>query len=203
MNQIIELYRQGLTIPQISQRLCMENNLVENVIIEYKLRKIASKDTLSIFRNTISQPKDERIQYLTSLSNDEKHLFIEELSTFFSKKNQNSEDVMISIWIVGELKIQKLSYVLCQFSSSRNRNIKRMVYSSMGKMIDFRFIPYLKTGCKDQGIQVRMYAIKSLALYDFEDKITFFEKLLCMESNERNREILKNIIYETTNQGKE
>ncbi len=194
MEKIVKLYDQGFSIHEISGLLSIDKKLVEEIIIEHKLSKISSTEAIGIFDRTISLVKNERLDYLMSLSTKEKHQFVDELTDFLDAQKQNAEDVMASLWIIGELKLHNFSHYLCKYSSSANKNIKRITYSSMGKIHNAVFIPYLKTGCKDNGIQVRMYAIKSLAGYHFQNKYEFFCDILKKETNPRNREILQQII---------
>ncbi len=196
MEKIIELYAQGYSIREISKELGIDTSQVEKQLIEYKLAKLSTQETASIFETTISKPKEERIGFLKELPKEQKHLFLREITEFLQQSNHNAEDVMAALWIIGELKIGSLSHFLCQYSGSPNKNIKRIVFSSMGKIHDNRFIPYLKTGCRDSGIQVRMYAIKSLSTYEFENKKNFFAEIAQRENDLRNLELLYTIIIE-------
>lgn len=200
MNKILQLYNDGHTIQEITALTQLDKVTVESVIIEFKLKKLEyhSKEVKkNRLENIISLNKEDRINFIRELPGDTVESLENEILEYISDhKNINYEDIISIVWLIGELQMDSLSEILCQFSSSKNGNIQRIVYSSMGKLINSRFIPYLKMGCKSSGIQIRMYSIKSLEKYNFDGKKHFFEILLNNETNANNISLLKKIINE-------
>lgn len=200
MENIKKLYQAGYTMQEISEQLNMEYKTVQNILMSYKLEQLKKDKHHSLLEEILALSKTERESYIPSLSPVEIKQLKEDISSFLSENKNNYEDVVGVIWIIAEMNFLQFSDFLCLHSSSKNKNIKRIVYSSMGKMMNTCFIPYLKMGCRDEGIQVRMYAIKSLEKYYFENKKHFFEELLKKEINLRNQEILKAIIRGNNNE---
>lgn len=197
MCKIWDLYKGGLSIHKISEQLNIDFSKVESVIINEKLKGLESQvsSNKKLLDEIIILGKNDRIAYLENLPYDEK-LILESQIKVRAKDRINHEDVVTIIWLIGELQLNNLSELLCRYSSSPNGNIQRITYSSMGKLMNMRFVPYLKMGCKNKGVQVRMYAIKSLTKYDFYMKEDFFLSLLDIEENIRNKELIISAIEE-------
>ncbi|MDO4710441.1 MAG: hypothetical protein Q4A75_00575 [Peptostreptococcaceae bacterium] len=196
MKKIKELYSKGYTVKQIASFLKIPPSQVEYAVMEYKFEKLQSPKPMSLVEEILALSKEKRIEYLREFSESRSESLKKDIFIFLKKTKMNYEDIVGIIWIVGEMRFQEFADLLCLHTSSKNGNIKRIVYSSMGKMDMDRFIPYLKMGCKDPMVQVRMYAIKALSKYKLDDKKEFFISLLQRETNSKNKEILKIIIGE-------
>lgn len=194
INDIKNLYSQGFTIDYISAKLHISKEEVENTVIKIKLQELNKPTLVSILKNALSMPKENRLAYLSKLNEADKKILQEDISLFLNNSKNNYEDTVVAIWIIGEMNFVGLSDILCKYSASSNKNILRIVYSSMGKIIDDRFIPYLKMGCRNDGIQVRMYSIKSLGKYSFFNKFSFYSDLLKFENDSRNKHIISDIL---------
>lgn len=196
MNKIEELYLQNKTLAEIAEQLNLPIQTVERKVIDFKMNRLTKEHQSTFLSNILILDKANRLDYLRSLSESDKNLLHNEVHDFFKIKKQNPEDVVLVIWLIGEMHFDEFTEILCQFTASKNGNIKRIVYSAMGKLQNERFIPYLKMGCKDTMIQVRMYAIKSLGRFSFSQKKEFFIGIYENETNERNKNILKELIGE-------
>lgn len=200
MDIIWKLYKEGRTIPEITEITRLEKSLVEAFIIDAKMNHIniqlqETTSSTSILKEILKLDKTARIKFLDSLDESINDALEKEISAYVNAANNiHYEDIITILWVIGERKLDNLSELVCSFSASKNGNIQRIAYSTMGKIKNKRFIPYLKMGCKNKGIQIRMYAIKSLAKYRFYGDEDFFGAILENEVNERNKEIIKETI---------
>lgn len=193
-----KLYKQGKTVFEISSILKIDENKVKQHIIDAKLSQSLTfePDDQSVLENILLMQKEERLEFLKSIEIDMKNAIISEISVFLKQEKINSEDMSMVIWLIGELKIYDFNDYLKKLSFSYNGNIKRMTFSTMGKIYDEEFIPYLKQGCKDNKPQVRSYAIKSFSKYDTDDKVDFLRKIYRNETADYNKDIILKIVKE-------
>ena len=198
MENVLNLYKEGKQITEIASITGIDRALIESFIIDFKLKNIeniSSSGSESILEQILKLNKNSRIEFLHSFEKNKISILEEEIFVYMEKnKRAHYEDIVTIIWLIGELKLENLSEIICALSASKNGNIQRIAYSTMGKFYNERFVPYLKMGCKNNGIQIRMYAIKSLSKYNFADNKKFFASILQNENNLKNREILEDII---------
>lgn len=191
------LYLEKKTISEISKILNIEENLVQQHIISAKLDQNFDKNIdNNILENLLVIDKNKRIQKISSFEYKDIEKLTLEIYNFLNLESNNPEDCALVIWIIGELKLKKFDEYLKKLSFSYNGNIKRMVFSTMGKIYNPEFVPYLKQGCKDKKPQVRSYAIKSFAKYNTEDKLDFLRKIYKQETEEYNRKIILKVVKE-------
>lgn len=191
------LYLEKKTISEISKILNIEENLVQQHIISAKLDQNFDKNIdNNILKNLLVLDKNKRIQKISSFEYKDIEKLNLEIYNFLNLESNNPEDCALVIWIIGELKLKKFDEYLKKLSFSYNGNIKRMVFSTMGKIYNPEFVPYLKQGCKDKKPQVRSYAIKSFAKYNTEDKLDFLRKIYKQETEEYNRKIILKVVKE-------
>ena len=191
------LYLEKKTISEISKILNIEENLVQQHIISAKLDQNFDKNIdNNILENLLVIDKNKRIQKISSFEYKDIEKLTLEIYNFLNLESNNPEDCALVIWIIGELKLKKFDEYLKKLSFSYNGNIKRMVFSTMGKIYNPEFVPYLKQGCKDKKPQVRSYAIKSFANYYTEDKLDFLRKIYKQETEEYNRKIILKVVKE-------
>ena len=191
------LYLEKKTISEISKILNIEENLVQQHIISAKLDQNFDKNIdNNILENLLVIDKNKRIQKISSFEYKDIEKLNLEIYNFLNLESNNPEDCALVIWIIGELKLKKFDEYLKKLSFSYNGNIKRMVFSTMGKIYNPEFVPYLKQGCKDKKPQVRSYAIKSFAKYNTEDKLDFLRKIYKQETEEYNRKIILKVVKE-------
>ncbi|MGB5822536.1 MAG: HEAT repeat domain-containing protein [Proteocatella sp.] len=204
LKESYNLYLKGKNISEISEMLKIEENLVQQHIINAKLSHSfslntntnAKVNTSNVLEQFLVLDKNDRIAKLESLAPKSKALLIVELGKFLGEDARNAEDYMLVIWIIGELGIRDYNDYLKKLSFSYNGNIKRMVFSAMGKIYDEAFVPYLKQGCKDPKPQVRSYAIKAFAKYNTDDKLEFLRKVYKNETVDYNRKIILRAVKE-------
>lgn len=199
MDYIWNQYRLGKSVDEIAKAVAMNPRIVE----QHLLRCISKQDHRvescrgTILETSIAMSREERIQYIRSLSEDEYSELKMQIHTYFiGSKHRHYEDVVAVLWIIGELELDEFAEILCMHTASKNGNIQRIAYSSMGKLYNMRFIPYLKMGCRHSGIQIRMYAIKALSKYKFDDKSAFFQSVLQNEKNPKNQRLLIELLKE-------
>lgn len=191
------LYLEKKTISEISKILNIEENLVQQHIISAKLDQNFDKNIdNNILENLLVIDKNKRIQKISSFEYKDIEKLTLEIYNFLNLESNNPEDCALVIWIIGESKLKKFDEYLKKLSFSYNGNIKRMVFSTMGKIYNPEFVPYLKQGCKDKKPQVRSYAIKSFAKYNTEDKLDFLRKIYKQETEEYNRKIILKVVKE-------
>lgn len=195
-----KLYKIGKNISEISHVLEIDENQVRQHIIDAKLSLSVNlnvqPENHTMLKKLLLMEKVDRINFLQNITLDLKNELINEISDFLNQEKNNAEDLSMVVWIIGELKLEKFNDYLKKLSFSYNGNIKRMAFSSMGKIYDEEFIPYLKQGCKDNKPQVRSYAIKSFSKYNTDDKIDFLRKVYKSETVEYNKDIILRIVKE-------
>lgn len=130
-----------------------------------------------LFTDLLAGTKDERIQILNMLAEEEKI----ELAMYLNKKIpliQNAEDKMIGIWIAGELKDRSLLPIIHNEISHKHGGVRRMVCSALGKISSEDSIDILHRGLQDAKPQVRQYASKALKTIGNEKTLKRLKSLL-------------------------
>lgn len=191
------LYLEKKTITEISKMLKIEENLVQQHIISAKLNQnFGNIQEDNFLEKLLAMDKADRLLKIANLSEQDKNNLALEISKFLEQETNNPEDCALVVWIIGELKFNNFEENLKKLSFSYNGNIKRMVFSTMGKIYNPEFVPYLKQGCKDKKPQVRSYAIKAFAKYNTEDKLDFLRNVYRQETVEYNRQIILKVVKE-------
>lgn len=191
------LYLEKKTITEISQMLKIEENLVQQHIISAKLNQnFGNIREENFLEKLLAMDKADRLSKIADLSEKDKNNLALEILNFLEQETNNPEDCALVVWIIGELKFNNFEENLKKLSFSYNGNIKRMVFSTMGKIYNPEFVPYLKQGCKDKKPQVRSYAIKAFAKYNTEDKLDFLRNVYRQETVEYNRQIILKVVKE-------
>lgn len=172
------LYREGKPIDLIGVIRRMNKNQVEKHIIKTKIElNTKKKKKADKLINIISMTKDKRIKYLQTLSEEEKESLASEIyKRYISFKNY--EDRMILIWLIGELKNEKLLPFLRMELSSNNGNLKRLSCSALGKIGNKNTKEWLESVLYDKNPQVRQYSSKALSNIGDEETIKLLEVLL-------------------------
>lgn len=177
--------------------LKIEENLVQQHIISAKLNQnFGNIQEDNFLEKLLAMDKADRLLKIANLSEQDKNNLALEISKFLEQETNNPEDCALVVWIIGELKFNNFEENLKKLSFSYNGNIKRMVFSTMGKIYNPEFVPYLKQGCKDKKPQVRSYAIKAFAKYNTEDKLDFLRNVYRQETVEYNRQIILKVVKE-------
>ena len=128
-----KLYKQGKTILEIASILKIDENQVKQNIIDAKLSQslIYEPDEQSMLQNILLMQKEERLDFLQSVTVDMKKTITSEIAVFLKQEKINSEDISMVIWLIGELRIDDFNDYLKKLSFSYNGNIKRMAFSTM------------------------------------------------------------------------
>ena len=129
------------------------------------------------FIDLLAGTKDERIQVLSILTEDEKI----KLAMYLNKKIpliENAEDKMIAIWIAGELKDTRLLHIIHDEISHKHGGVRRMVCSALGKINSMDSLEILHRGLQDAKPQVRQYAAKALKAIGNEKTLKRLKSLL-------------------------
>ncbi|HLR35245.1 MAG TPA: HEAT repeat domain-containing protein [Tissierellales bacterium] len=172
------LYKEGKSIDTISIIRRLDKKQVENHIIKTKIelntrRKKKPDKLISI----ISMSKDRRVRYLEKISEKDKDdLAAEIYKRYVSFKNY--EDRMILIWLIGELRNEKLLPLLRMELSSNNGNLRRLSCSALGKIGNKDTKEWLENVLNDSNAQVRQYSAKALGNIGDEESIKLLEPLL-------------------------
>lgn len=172
------LYKEGKSIDTIAAIRRIDKKQVENHIIKAKIELNARrKKRPDKLINIISMSKDKRIKCLQKMTQVERDkLAVEIYKRYISFKNY--EDRMILIWLIGELKNEKLLPFLRMELSSNNGNLRRLSCSALGKIENKDTKEWLENVLNDTNAQVRQYSAKALSKIGDEKSIRLLEDLL-------------------------
>ncbi|WP_034429499.1 HEAT repeat domain-containing protein [Caldisalinibacter kiritimatiensis] len=180
------LYKEGKSIETISAIRRMDKNEVEKQIIKAKI-DLNSNIENDLLINVISMNKEERLKYINGMNDSDKEKLIKQIMRRYTKF-KNTEDRMILIWLIGELKdIRLLPYLRMELKSN-SVNRRRLVCSALGKLKAVEGKKWLEEALDDKNPQVRQYAVK--ALKDIGDENTI-EKIKRLLNNYSEKEYVK------------
>lgn len=178
------LYKEGKSIDAIALIRRINKCEVERHIIKCKMLLVDKEKRNDKLVNLISMDKSERLQYINSLNNDERNIIIDEIYKRYIKF-KNTEDRMILIWLIGELKALKLVPFLRMELRSKNVNYRRLACSALGKIRYREAKNWLEDAIFDVNPQVRQYAIKALIHIGDENTIKKLENILNNDKEKR------------------
>ncbi|ABR48384.1 PBS lyase HEAT domain protein repeat-containing protein [Alkaliphilus metalliredigens QYMF] len=174
------LFLEGKSVSLISQIRNLSKEEVDQQIIESKVKMKQSKKTQDfsqVFMVLLASTKEERLNFL--LQSD--GLVKEELMKYMVIRIptiENAEDLMIALWLAGQLKDKRLLPAIHQESNHKHGGVRRMVCSALGKIQDRSSLDVLHRALQDGKPQVRQYAAKSLARIGNEKTVTRLKALL-------------------------
>jgi HEAT repeat protein len=187
------LYKEGKNINQISKIRNMKIDDVNRDIIKYKQllnqNKHKNKTIIDIL---LEEDKDSRTSIINSLNENE----LNNVKKLIYKRvliEKNVDDLMILLWICGELKDSRLLDIVHKYSKHPHGGVRRMSYSAMGKIGSDKSIDYLHKGIIDAKPQVRQYAAKSLCKIGNK---TTLKKLKNLINNPNEKEYVKRAFLE-------
>lgn len=152
-----KLYKEGKTVAQIARiRNIGEEQVKIHLLTAQRKNVISQKEDL--IQRYLALSKDERQVYLSLLHGDEEEAFCRRLKEAF-EEDYHIEDRMVLLWTIGEMNLKAFYGQLKFFAKHPHGNVRRMVYSSMGKTGNREFLPYVVQGFKDTKAQVRQYAV--------------------------------------------
>ena len=185
------LYKEGKSIETIALIRNLSKSEVEKHIIKGKIEFKPAKEDLLL--KIISMNKSERLDYINNMDELDKISLGEEIyKRYISFKNP--DDRMILIWLIGELKEEKLLPFLRMELRSNNTNFRRLACSALGKIKNKSTKPWLEGMLKDSNPQVRQYASKALGYIG--DDITI-EKLTNLKKNSNEKNYVLKVINES------
>lgn len=187
------LYKEGKNINQISKIRNMKIDDVNRDIIKYKqLLNQTKHKNKTIIDILLEEDKDSRTNIINSLNENE----LNNAKKLIYKRiliEKNVDDLMILIWICGELKDCRLLDIVHKYSKHPHGGVRRMSYSAMGKIGSDKSVDYLHKGIIDAKPQVRQYAAKSLCKIGNE---TTLKKLKNLINNPNEKEYVRRAFLE-------
>lgn len=187
------LYLEGRNIDEISIIRRMPKEQVERQILKCKisLSKKTSEEDLLI--KIISLNKNDRLEYLNRISNSEKEILVMEIYKRYTKF-KNSEDRMILIWLIGELKDKRLLPFIKMELRSKHVNLRRLCCSALGKIKDVNTKNWLEEALEDTNPQVRQYAAKALG---YIGDVQTINKLRKIVNDVKEKDYVKKAAYDS------
>lgn len=176
------LYLEGKSIKIISKIRNLPYNEVEKHIIEAKIKYKRQKNDDELIK-IISMQKGKRLEYINTLLKEEKEKLAGEIYKRYIKF-KNPEDRMILIWLIGELKNERLIPFLLMELKSKNVNYRRLSISALGKIKSKDYKEVLEKFFYDDNAQVRQYAIKSIKEIGDQSSVNKL-KLILSDNNEK------------------
>ncbi|MBC2575394.1 HEAT repeat domain-containing protein [Peptostreptococcus canis] len=188
------LYLDSLTVPQISR---IRNKSIEEInddLIKAKmyirLENKKSDNKEDILTNYLSMSKDERLLYMSDLSDDKLESFKRLIYRGILKIN-NIDDLMILVWTAGEFRDDRFLNIIYPFIDKPHSNIRRISYSAIGKIANKESIQYLEMGLSDSNPQIRQYCAKYLGIIGNRNSIRILENFVKNKSNFEKEYVLK------------
>ncbi|MTI66041.1 MAG: hypothetical protein FH753_05500 [Firmicutes bacterium] len=181
------LYLEGKSIEAISVIRKKNKKEVEKDIIKSKLEIKENTKDKDLLIDIISMEKEKRLKFIERMDNKTKDSLCNDVYRRYIKF-KNVEDRMILIWLIGELKDEKLLPFLRMELKSKNTNFRRLACSALGKISNIKTKRWLEDMIDDNNPQVRQYSIKALKeIGDFET----INKLESVLKNQREKEYVK------------
>jgi len=165
------LYQEGKPIDLISRIRNVSIDAIKDHIIQAKI-KLGKKDNVTyapIFTQLLASTKDERVDFLIHLTEDETSKLKSYIKRIMHQIDQ-PEDKMVAIWLAGHLKAAELLPEIRREYLHKHGGVRRMVCSALRKIPHNENLPVLHKALQDNKPQVRQYAAKALA--DIGDSIT-------------------------------
>jgi len=167
------LFLEGKTMEAICKIRSLDNSIVQKHIIDGKIKYgilVKSNDPTELFKSISRAGKEDKINFLNSISEDNKTKLTELIKTSYGEMYPKDKEA--AVWILGELKEVGCIDILIKASVNKFINIRRMAVSAMGKIGDKRAEIALLRALGDDNPQVISYAIKSLGKIKSEKAIT-------------------------------
>lgn len=185
------LFLEGKTINEISSIRGLDKNIIENQIINGKIKYrylIKSKniyELLVLLSNAGKEDKKETIKNFDSIIKNE---FITYVNKYIDDLNNKYKQLIF--WITGELRLIELYELMIKYSKYQDVGVRRMVVSAAGKMGDIKGENILVSSLQDENPQVRLYAVKGLGKIKSKKAAA---SLINMKLNEEKEYIIRAI----------
>ncbi len=189
------LYKESLTVPQISKiRNISEKNVNEDLIKAKlaireinKSKKNGEKDTIEYY---LSLSKEERLNFIQKLYEPELNSFKRMIYKGILRI-QNIDDLMVLVWTVGELRDENFLNIIYPLTEKSHSNMRRIAYSAIGKIGSESSINVMEMGLLDNNPQVRQYCAKYLGIIGSRDSIRILENLVKNKSDFEKEYVLR------------
>lgn len=158
------LFLEGKTINEISLIRGMDRNIVENQIINGKIKYrylIKSKSIYELLVLLSNAGKEDKKETIKNFDISIKTEFILYVNKYI--KELSYKYIQLIFWIAGELGLKELLGLMDEYSKYQDVGVRRMVISAVGKIGDIRGEDILINSLKDENPQVRLYAVKGLS----------------------------------------
>lgn len=158
------LYKQGLTVSQIAIVRNLSKDIVNQHLIKAKMNLKLNKplEIKSILQCLLEVTKDKRKEALKNMNNDQLNELKKELSFRIKNKKENEQDILLMIWICGEINWRESLDLISNFTIHPNGNYRRASISAIGKLESDKALNYIHKAMVDPKPQVRQYAAKAL-----------------------------------------
>jgi HEAT repeat protein len=193
------LYNEGKNIDIISKIRNLEKTQIQQHIIKGKASKKEKKDIgkrkKTLLEKLILLDKEKRIKLLEDLKQKDEIKILEFKKELYKKlkTDKNLDDVIIYIWICGELRDDKFLDIIHEFTLHFHGNIRRMSYSAMRKIKNKNSLEFFYRGLTDKKPQVRQYAARGLMDIGDENSIKKIKNLI---SNKNEKEYVRNSFFQ-------
>ncbi|MGH4050277.1 MAG: HEAT repeat domain-containing protein [Clostridium sp.] len=167
------LFLEGKTMEAICKIRNLDIAIVQKHIIDGKIKYrflVHSNDTDELFKSIVKAGKEDKINFLNSIGEDNKNKLTNLIKTNYVEMHPKDKEA--AVWIIGELKEKSCVNILIKASVHKYINVRRMAVSAMGKMGDTKAEGALLRALVDENPQVISYAIKSLGKLKSEKAIT-------------------------------
>lgn len=179
------LFLEGKTISEISTIRGIDKNIIENHIINGKIKYrylIKSRSIYELLTLLLNAGKEDKKETIRNFDKEIKAEFISYVSKYI--KNMNYKYKQLVFWIAGELELKELNEFMIKYSSCPDVGVRRMIISAVGKIGDKEAEDILIRTLSDENPQVRLYAVKSLIKLKSKKAVPYVNNLKSIETKE-------------------
>lgn len=185
------LFLEGKTINEISLIRGSERNIIENQIINGKIKYrylIKSRNIFELLALLTNAGKEDKKETVKNFDISIKAEFISYVNKYID--GLDYKYIQLIFWIAGELGYKELYDLMAEYSKCQDVGVRRMVTSAVGKIGDIKGEDILIDSLKDENPQVRLYAVKGLLKIKSKKADSYINNI---KSNEKKEYILKAI----------
>ncbi|MDV3429376.1 MAG: HEAT repeat domain-containing protein [Bacillota bacterium] len=157
------LFLEGKTINEISAIRGIDKSLIENQIINGKIKYrylIKSKNIYELLGLLINAGKEDKKETIKNFDSSIKLEFLTYVKSHIDDLNYKYKQLIF--WMAGELGLKELYGLMIKYSKCQDVGVRRMIVSAVGKIGDTAGEDILIGSLKDENPQVRLYAVKGL-----------------------------------------
>jgi len=157
------LFLEGKSINEISSIRGIDKNIIENQIINGKIKYrylIKSNNINELLALLIYAGKEDKRETIKNFDSSIKREFVSYVNKYIY--DLNYKNIQLIFWISGELRLKEIYGLMTKYSKCEDVGVRRMVVSAVGKIGDIKGENILIESLKDENPQVRLYAVKGL-----------------------------------------